>query len=122
MTASATLTLDDLVDKARTLERQLEAGLELLRSTAIDTAEAERAYRKSRALAWVEAEGTAAHREAQVDALTADLRFERDCQEGLKRAAIESVRARSQQISLLQSLLSAGRAEAEFARTGPEGL
>lgn len=115
------MTVAEIVEEARRLSRLLNEGLDVLRETAQTTAEAEREYRKARAQSWVEVEGTAAHREAQVDALTADLRFERDVQEGLRRAALESVRARAQQISLLQSVLAAHRSEADFARTGPEG-
>jgi hypothetical protein len=115
------VTLDEMVKEARRLSRQLDNGLDVLRSTVEECAEAERMYRKGRALCWLEAEGpTAAAKEAWVDAETADLRFERDVQEGLKRAAIESVRARAQQISLLQSMLSAHRSEAEFVRTAPQ--
>lgn len=114
------MTVGEIVDEARRLSHLLEEGLKVLRDTAQSTAVAEQAYRKGRAQVWLEVEGTAAHREAQVDGLTADLRFERDVQEGLRRAALESVRARAQQISLLQSVLAAHRSEADFARTGPQ--
>ena len=115
------MELAEMVKEARRLSRQLDAGLDVLRSTVQECAEAERQYRKARSLCWLEAKGrTAAEREAWVDSETADLRFERDVQEGLKRAAIESVRARAQQISLLQSMLGAHRSEANFVRTGPD--
>lgn len=114
------MELGEMIEEARRLSRQLDNGLDVLRSTVEECAEAERQYRKAKALCWLEAEGrTAAEREAWVDSETADLRFERDVQDGLKRAAIESVRARAQQISLLQSMLSAHRSEAEFVRTAP---
>ena len=114
------MTRHELEAEARRLSRLLEEGLKVLRESSQVAAEAEREYRKAKAEAWLKVEGTAAHREAQVDGLTADLRFERDVQEGLRRAALESVRARSQQVSLIQSLLAAYRSEAEFTRTGPE--
>ena len=43
-----------------------------------------------------------------------------DLAEHMTRAALESVRARRGQLSALQSLLSAYRAEAEFVRTGQD--
>jgi hypothetical protein len=58
-------------------------------------------------------------RAALVDADTADLRYARDVAEGIRRAALESVRARSQQISMYQTLVNAHKSEADFARTGP---
>lgn len=114
------MTLQEMVEEARRLSDLLEKGLKVYREAGEDRAEKERRYRKAKAEAWVQVEGTAAHREAQVDALTADLRYERDIAEGLHRAAWEAIRSRSQQISLLQSLLAAHRAEAEFAKFGPE--
>jgi hypothetical protein len=115
------MILAEAVDEVRRLSRQLDAGLDVLRSSAEDVASAEAEYRKAKALAWVNrTDGTAAERAALVDADTADLRYKRDLAEGIRRAALESVRARGQQISMYQSLLSAHREEASFARTGPQ--
>ena len=114
------MILDEAEVEVRRLSRLLDAGLDVLRSTAEEVAEAEREYRRAKALAWItHAEGTAAFRESQVDAATADLRYARDVAEGMRRAALESVRARSTQISLWQTLVNAHRAEAEFAGKGP---
>lgn len=116
------MNLPDAIIEVQRLSRLLDAGLDVLRSTAEELAGAEREYRRARALAWVaQVEGTAGQREAQVDAATADLRYGRDLAEGMRRAALESVRARSQQISMWQSLLNAHRAEAQFVRTGVDG-
>jgi hypothetical protein len=115
------MDLNEAAKEMRRLSHLLDAGLELLREAPVKLAEAEMALRKARARAWVErTEGTAKEREHQVDADTAQLRYEADIAEGLRRAALEAVRARQTQISALQSLLNAHRAEAEFARTGPE--
>lgn len=112
----------DLQEAAREMRRLsvlLDAGLETLRDAPQELAKREAEYRKARARAWVEnTEGTAGFREAQVDGQTAGLRYDRDIADGLMKAARESVRARQTQISALQSLLNAYRAEAEFARTG----
>lgn len=106
--------------EVRRLSTLLDKGLDVLRESAERLAAAERDYRKARAEAWLTVEGVVPQREAQVDALTADLRYERDLTEGTRRAALESVRSRSTQISAVQSLLSASRAEADFVRTGPD--
>jgi hypothetical protein len=106
--AALALILSEAVEEVRRLSSLLNAGLSELRTSATQVAEAERAYRKARGVSWVEhSEGTAAFREAQVDASTADLRFARDLAEGVRRAAGESVRSRATQISAVQSLLSA---------------
>lgn len=114
------MILTEAITEVKRLSRQLDGGLEVLRTTAEEVAKAETEYRKAKALAWVKrTEGTAKQREAQVDADTADLRYKRDVAEGVRRAALESVRARATQISMWQSLLNAHRAEAEFTKTGP---
>jgi hypothetical protein len=108
--------LREAIKEAKRLSNLLEAGLDVLRSTAQELAEAEREYRKGKALAWVNrTQGTAAERAALVDSDTADLRYVRDLKEGMRRAALESVRARSQQISMLQTLVNAHKSEGDFA-------
>lgn len=114
------MILSEAIEEVRRLSSLLEEGLKVLRQASYDVAEAEREYRKAKSLAWLEVEGTAGERAAHVDAKTADLRFERDVQEGLRRAAIESVRARTTQISMYQTLVNAHRAEAELAGKGPQ--
>ena len=115
------LILSEAVSEVRRLSKLLDAGLDVLRDSSEKVAEAERDYRKARGEAWVfQSQGTAAYREAQVDAKTADLRYARDLAEGVRRSALESVRSRGTQISMMQSLLSAHRAEASFVRTGPD--
>lgn len=101
------------------LSRLLDAGLSAIRTQAVAAADAEMAYRHARAEAWVLVPPEvklAAHRDDWVDGRTAKLRRDRDIADGMNRAAIEAVRARRAQISALQSLLNAHRAEAEFAR------
>lgn len=115
------VTISEATEQLLSLSRQLHVALDWLRDTASDSADKERQYRKARALAWVEhTEGTAGFREAQVDSSTADLRYERDLAEKLERAAIEKIRAVRQEIGAWQTMLAAHRAEAEFARTGPD--
>jgi hypothetical protein len=112
----------DAFAEAQRLNRLLDAGIEAIRTQAVALAEAENVYRKARAEAWMRVpkdgskEWTAGRREAQVDADTADLRQARDIAEGVQRAAIEAVRARRQQLSVLQSFVAAERSEMELAR------
>ena len=115
------MILAEAVIEVRRLSKLLDAGLDVLRDSSEKVAEAERDYRKARGVAWVsQTSGTAGFREAQVDAQTADLIYARDVAEGVRRSALESVRSRGTQISMMQSLLSAHRSEAAFVRTGPE--
>lgn len=114
--------------EVRRLSQLIDAGITALRHQAEALADAENEYRKGKAEAWlrcpVDRPGdqrvwTSSRREAWVDGETADLRRARDVAEGLRQAALEAVRARKTQVSALQSLLAAERAEAEFTRTGP---
>jgi hypothetical protein len=115
------VNLPEATEQLLTLSRQLHGALDWLRDSAEDSADKERQYRKARALAWVNnTEGTAGFREAQVDSDTADLRYERDLAEKLEKAAVEKIRGVRQEIGAWQTLLAAHRAEAEFARTGPQ--
>jgi hypothetical protein len=98
----------------------LDNGLRSLRESAVEVAQAEFDYRKAKAIAWQTAPaGTVPMREAFVDAETAEQRQRLDLAEGLRSASLEAVRSRRQQLSAVQSLLAAHKAEADFARTGP---
>lgn len=114
------MTPSEMGDEMIKLSRKIDSGVKTLVDSVEEYAEAEMEYRKGIAQAWVSVSTDllAAHREAQVQAQTAELRKRRDIAEGMKRAAIESIRARQAQLSALQSLMSAHRAEAEFVRTG----
>lgn len=114
------MILSEMADEMRRLSRQLDNGLDVLRDQANELAEAEHDYRKAIGVAWVEApEGTVSATEAWVNDRTAGKRRRRDLAEHLSRAALESVRSRRTQISALQSLMNAHRAEAEMASFGP---
>lgn len=121
------MNLSEAFAEATRLSRLIDAGIEALREQSKQLAAAEQAYRKAKAQCWVRCprdedgkkDWTAARREAWVDAESADLRYVRDVAEGMRSAALEAVRARRTQVSVLQSLLNAEKAEADFARTGP---
>lgn len=122
------MNLAEAFNEAQRLSRLIDGGIEALREQSKALAAAENAYRKAKAQAWVtcpndeagvkagEREWTAARREAWVNAETADLRYTRDVADGMRSAALEAVRARRTQVSVLQSLLNAEKAEMELAR------
>ena len=114
------MNFDEMQTEALRLCRLIDQGVAAMVNAGEQLAVAEHNYRKARAVAWDEiTDGTAGHREALVDGTTADLRMIRDKAEAARRGAIEAVRARQGQLSALQTLMSAYRAEAEFVRTAP---
>jgi hypothetical protein len=111
------MDLETLTAEAWRLSQLLDRGIIALRDAAVAYAEAEHEYRTQNAMAYLETEsGTVAEREAHVYALVGDYRRARDLADGQKLAALEAVRSRRAQLSALQSILSAYRAEAELAR------
>lgn len=121
------MNLSEAFAEATRLSRLIDAGIEALRDQSKQLAAAEQQYREAKAKAWVRCprdepgskDWTAARREAWVDAECANLRYHRDIAEGMRSAALEAVRARRTQVSVLQSLLNAEKAEMDFSRTGP---
>jgi hypothetical protein len=111
------MDLETLTAEAWRLSQLLDRGIIALRDAAVAYADAEHEYRTRNAMAYLETEsGTVAEREAHVYALVGDFRRLRDLADGQKLAALEAVRSRRAQLSALQSILSAYRAEAELAR------
>ena len=107
--------------------RALDAALDELRSQTTAWASAERGYRHAKAVAYLRSEGrNVQERESNAEAVMfpagtlGDVRFARDQSEGLKVAALEAVRSRRAQLSAIQTLASLSKAEAEFARVGPD--
>ena len=111
------MDLEALTAEAWRLSQLLDKGIMALRDAAVAYAEAEHEYRSQNAMAYLETEsGTVAEREAHVYALVGDFRRRRDLVDGQKLAALEAVRSRRAQLSAVQSILSAHRAEVELAR------
>lgn len=99
----------------------IDEGIRSLVSSAQEVAQAEHDYRKAKAKAWMEApQGTVPVRESWVDSETAELKMRLDLAEGMRVASLEAVRSRRQQLSAVQSLLAAHKADADFHRTRPE--
>lgn len=85
-----------------------------------EEARAENEYRKSRANAYLASEGkTVNEREAQVDKITDRERYAAHLAGGLSKAALEAVRNRRVQLSVLQTVANSVREEFALARTGP---
>lgn len=116
------MTPNDMEKEMWRLHHLINSGIDSMRAGAEKAANAEMEYRKAVAVAWVSTDSTllAAHRKAEVEARTAELRRDRDIAEDMRVTAREAVRARQSQLSALQTLMGAHKAEAEFARVGPE--
>jgi hypothetical protein len=114
------VNLPDLMAEAFRLSKKIDAGVSSLNTSARESADAEREYRKAKAQAWlIHTDGTAKEREAQVDATTADLRYVRDLAEAGRQASLEALRSRRQQLSAVQTLVSALKSELEHSQYGP---
>jgi hypothetical protein len=123
-------SVSDLFSEAIRLSGLLDHGLYELRQQSIALADAEEAYRRAKAEAWVrcpndhfdvkagEREWTAARREAWVNAETAGLRRARDLADLMRATVLEAVRTRRTQLSAIMTFTAADRAEAEMLRTG----
>lgn len=111
------MDLEHLTAEAWRLSQLLDKGLAALREAGVAYAEAEHQYRSAKAMAYLETEsGTVAEREAHVYAIMGEHRRTRDLADGQKVAALEAVRSRRAQLSALQTLIAAHRAEVELAR------
>jgi hypothetical protein len=109
--------LETLTAEAWRLSQLLDKGISALRDAGVAYAEAEHEYRQRNAMAYLDTEsGTVAEREAHVYALVGDCRRLRDLADAQRVAALEAVRSRRSQLSALQSIIAAHRAESELAR------
>ena len=92
-----------------------------LKRCAADYALAENEYRLARAKAFLDCElKTVEAKKAHTDLVTGEQRLAAHLAEGMQQASLERVRALRGTLSALQSMASSVRAEAEFARTGPQ--
>ncbi len=115
------MTPAEVAAEMRRLSVLLDEGIKALHKAATDESHAEHAYRAAKARAWVSCPpGTVPEREAAVNDQVKDERLRRDLAAAVRQSALEALRSRRVQVSALQSVLNAMRAEAEFARTGPQ--
>ena len=111
----------EMAQEARRLTQLLDGALAFLKEQVKNAAAAERDYRLAKSEAWLRvSDGTAAQKEAWVDAQTAEARYKRDLAAGMEKASHQAIRARLAEMSLLQSVANAYKAEASFDRYAPE--
>lgn len=116
-----TPTMQELHGEMMRLSRLVDKGVQALTDAAREFADAEDGYRAAKATAYLSSpEGTVAEREAHVDDRCGAERRRRNLAEGQRLAALEAVRCRRGQLSALQTVANAVRAEVELVRTGPE--
>lgn len=110
------MNLFEMTQEMQRLSSLLDSGIQTLATASKDAAQADFELRKATAIAWAEApKGTVPQREAHVEAETAELKRALDLAEGTRYTALEAVRSRRTQMSALQSLMAAHRAEVELA-------
>lgn len=114
------MTITELHEELWNRIQQLDQALAFLRKVSGEWSEADTAYRKKKAEVFLTSKGTDGQRKMRAEAECAELMEDAHTKDGLKQAALEAVRSRRSQISAIQSLVGGYRAEAEFARTGPD--
>jgi hypothetical protein len=111
------MTLNEMIHETNRLSKLIDAGISALVQASSNMARAEHALRKATAVAWAEApSGTVPFKEAWVEAAAADEKLAFDIAESSRYNALEAVRSRRAQLSAIQSIMAAYRAEAELAR------
>jgi hypothetical protein len=104
-----------MIHESERFSRLIDAGIESMVSASKDMAHAEHALRVATAKAWAVApSGTVPFKEAWVEAETADQKLAFDMGETQRYNALEAVRSRRAQLSAIQSIMAAYRAEAEL--------
>ncbi len=99
------LEINEARDASRVMARQRRAAEDSLQRTVEQSAEAERVYRKAFSQAFIAAEGTAAAREAEAKAKSADECYARDLAAGMVRVQTERLRGLEGERSMLKSLV-----------------
>lgn len=99
------LEIDEARTAAKRMAEQRRAAEDALQHQVEAAADAERAYRKAFSLAFIAAEGTAAAREAEAKASSADECYARDLSAGMVKVQTERLRGLEGERSMLKSLL-----------------
>ncbi len=117
--------MNDIYSNRAMVDRMIQASHALDESQAeLETrvrqrANAEADYRKAKANAYLATSGTVGEREAHVDKTVATERYAAHLAEGLAQSALEAVRNRRTQLSVLQTVAGAIKEEMRFERTSP---
>jgi hypothetical protein len=108
-----------MVDRMIAASHALDEAQAELETCVRRRANAEAEYRKAKANAYLATSGTVGEREAQVDKTIAAERYAAHLAEGLAQSALEAVRNRRTQLSVLQTVAGAIKEEMRFERTSP---
>jgi hypothetical protein len=115
------MNLIDMTNEMYRLSALIDRGITALTEAGQESAEADHVLSKAVATAWsVAPKAAVPERKAWVEAETAVEKKAFELAESKKYTALEAIRSRRTQMSALQSLLAAHRAEAEFVRNGLE--
>lgn len=110
------ITPRDLVEAMLTKSKELDQAHDDLITASHKAADKDRDYRKTRATAYVRCVAkTVGEREAQVDLMCNEERYEAHLAESLRAAALERVRSVRASLSAMQSIASAVKSESEMA-------
>lgn len=104
LTLEHPLDIDDARRASRRLAELRRDAEDAHERMTKDAAEAERNYRKAYSAAFVQATGTAAEREAQAKAASADQAYARDLAAGMVKVQVERLRGLEGERSQLKSL------------------
>jgi hypothetical protein len=99
------LEIDEARLAARRMAEQRREAENALQAQVEKAADSERTYRKAFSAAFVTAEGTAAAREAEAKAASADECYQRDLDAGMVKVAMERLRGLEGERSMLKSLV-----------------
>lgn len=99
------LEIDEARHAARAMASQRREAENQLQALVDEAADAERKYRKKFSEAFVAAQGTAAAREAEAKARSADACYERDVSAGMVKVQTERLRGLEGERSMLKSLV-----------------
>lgn len=116
--SSDTPTPGDLVRLMLKASADLDTAQDNLYASTRAHSDAERRYRQARSNAYLATSGTVGEREAAVTKTVDHEFYAAHLAEGLSKAALEAVRNRRTQLSVLQTVANAVKEEAALARTG----
>jgi hypothetical protein len=111
------MNLTEMIHESERLSKLIDAGIESLVTASKDMAQREHDLRVATARAWAQAPaGTVPFKEAWVEAECAVQKLQFDLAESQRYNSLEAVRSRRAQLSAIQSIMAAYRAEAELVR------
>jgi len=114
-------TAQDIWRELIRLSTEIDKALDEVRARCVEAASLDVEHKQAAATAYLSADGsTVREREAQATLAVGHLALRAKVAAALEKSATEALRSRRQQISAIQSMLAAQRAEAEFSRTGPQ--